>query len=798
MTENTNKIQERESKWQKKWLESGCFTPKNDGSKPKFYNLFEFPFPSGNGLHVGHLVPYVSMDIMARYRRMLGLDVLYPLGLDSMGIAAEHYAKKIGKHPADSVKDLIKIFEKDASIIGLSFDPESFLTTSDPKFIKWTQWIFIQLFNAGLVYKDNFPMNWCPSCMTTFTNEELEDDKCPRCKGDIEKKNKLQWMMKITQYADRLIDDLELVDYPDRVKATQINWVGRSFGADIDFKVGNDVMTVYTTRPDTIFGATFCVIAPEHKLVSKWLSDGVIENATEVKDYIAETKQKSEFERTDAGKEKTGVRLLGLMAKNPYTGFEIPLFISDYVLIDYAHGTIMAVPAHDQRDYDFAKKFKLPIVQVLSGGDVSEHAWEEDGMHINSDFMDGMNKEDAITAAIKIGEAGGFARGTKKYKMRDWAFSRQMYWGEPIPLVHCDKCGWVPLPDEQLPLLQPYLTNYTPTEEGEGPLARATDWVNTTCPTCGSHAKRETDTMPGWAGSSWYFLRFLDPNNDKEFCSRAQMDKWMPIDHYNGPMEHVTRHMMYSRFWYKALYDLGFVPGVEPYKKRTINGLMMGTDGRKMSKSLGNLVASSEVVGRAGADACRMTILFLGPFGANINWSEETLVGVSRFLKRVENFADNLTDDKLNDEQERLINQLILDMTDRVENMQFNTAISAMMEFINEFSGKMPRRAYDVLIQVLNPFAPHLTEEIWENLGHSDMLVFEPWPTYDEAKLGKKTMTIVVSVNGKRRADFVASIEMTESDLVATAKSVGEKYLTSDIIKTIVVPGKMVNFVIKG
>lgn len=797
MTDN-NKIASREAKWQKKWRDAKCFTPVNDGSKPKFYNLFEFPFPSGKGLHVGHMVPYTSMDIMARFRRMQGLDVLFPLGFDSMGIAAERYATKMGKHPSETVAELIKIFEKDFSVMGMSCDPDATISTSDPEFIKWTQWMFIRFFNMGLAYKAELPMNWCPNCRTTFTNEELEDGMCPRCHDTIEKRMKEQWNLAITKYADRLIDDLEFVDYPERVRTAQINWVGRSFGADVNFKVGNDTMTVYTTRVDTIFGATFCVIAPEHKLLAKWLNDGRVTNADEVKKYIADTKQKSEFERTDASREKTGVKLEGLMAINPYTSAEIPVFVADYVLVDYAHGTIMAVPAHDERDYEFAKKFNLPIVQVLDNGDISEHATEGDGLHINSGFMDGMNKDDAIAAAIKVGEAGGFAIGTKKYKMKDWGFSRQMYWGEPIPLVHCEKCGWVPVPDEQLPLLQPYMTDYTPTEDGESPLARATDWVNTPCPTCGGHATRETDTMPGWAGSSWYFLRYLDPHNDNEFCSRAQMDKWMPVDHYNGPMEHVTRHMMYSRFWYKALYDLGLVPGVEPYKKRTLNGLMMAADGRKMSKSLGNLVASSDVVNVAGADACRLTINFIAPFELNRNWSEETLTGCTRFLKRVESLSENLTDDALNAEQEFLVNDLIAKVGSRIENMQFNTAISAMMEYINAFAGTMPRPAYETLLQMLNPFAPHLTEEMWEKLGHADMLVFQPWPSYDESKLIKSSVILSVSVNGKFRGTIDVAAAASQDEIVAAAKVVAEKFLTGEIVKTIVVPNKMVNFVIKA
>ncbi|MDR2413014.1 MAG: leucine--tRNA ligase, partial [Rickettsiales bacterium] len=704
MSDKNNKIKEREIKWQKRWADARSFVAKNDGAKPKFYNLIEFPYPSGKGLHVGHMLPYTGMDVMARFRRMQGYDVLFPIGYDSMGIAAERYAIKIGKHPADSVAELIKLFEKDISVIGLSSDPSAVISTSDPEFIKWTQWMFIKFFNAGLAYKSELPMNWCPNCITSFTNEELEDGCCPRCHGRIEKKNKMQWNLAITKYADRLIDDLALVDYPERVKTAQINWVGRSYGADVDFKVNEDILTVYTTRIDTIFGVTFAVLAPEHKAVQKWLDDGKIENPDEVKEYIAESKLKSEIDRTDATKEKTGVRLQGITAVNPYTGSEFPLFISDYVLADYGHGAVMAVPAHDQRDYEFAKKFNLPIVQVLDGGDISESAWTKDGAHVNSGFMDGMNKEDAISAAIKVGEQGGFARKTKQYKMRDWGFSRQMYWGEPIPMVYCETCGWQPIPEDQLPLLQPYMKDYTPTADGESPLARATDWVNATCPKCGAPAKRETDTMPGWAGSSWYFLRYLDPHNDKEFCNRAAMDKWMPVDHYNGPMEHVTRHMMYSRFWYKALYDLGLVPGVEPYKKRTLSGLIMGPDGRKMSKSLGNLVPSSDVVNRAGADACRMTILFLAPWGHNADWSENALTGIHRFLKRVEAFADKLTDTPMTPDQEVFANQLIADMTERISDMRFNTAISAMMEFINKFEGAMPRAAYQILIQVLNPF----------------------------------------------------------------------------------------------
>ena len=797
MADDIKKIHDRETKWQQRWIESGVFTPKNDGSKKPFYMLAEFPFPSGKGLTGGHMLIYSGGDVMARFRRMQGYDVLYPMGFDSLGISAENYATKIGKHPSVVVKDLIKKFTKSMIEMGWSIDLKSQIATSDPEYIKWTQWMFIQFFKAGLAYKSMLPMNWCPHCRTTLTNEELEDGKCNRCHGPVEIREKMQWNLAITKYAERLLDDLKLVDYPERVKRDQINWIGKSTGADVDFMVGDDKMTVYTTRPDTIFGVTFCAIAPEHKLLAKWLDEGKIKNADEVRNYIKESAAKSEFDRTDVTKEKTGVKLEGIMAKNPYTGDEIPVFVADYVLVNYAHGTIMAVPAHDGRDWDFAKKFGIKIIPVISGGE-PDKVWEGDGEHINSGFMDGMNKADAITAAIKYGEEHRFARPKTRFRMSDWGFSRQMYWGEPIPLVYCEKCGWVPVPESELPLMQPYMEDYQPTEEGESPLARATDWVNTTCPHCGGPARRETDTMPQWAGSSWYYMRYLDPHNDKAFCSREQMEKWMPVDHYNGGNEHNTRHLIYSRFWHKALYDLGLVNTVEPYKKRTTNGLLMGSDGKKMSKSAGNGFQVDEKVAEIGADAARTTVLSLGPWDTNVNWSEGALAGVQRFLKRVEGFADNLTDEPMTAEQERLVHQLIADMTERLENMRFNTAISAMMEFINEFGGKMPRPAYEVLIQMLNPFAPHMTEEIWERLGHKEMLVFQPWPTYDASKLVKTSMTIVVSVNGKRAADFQIGVDTTNDEIVAAAKVAAARKLDGvEILKTIVVPNKLVNFVIK-
>ena len=799
MADDIKKIHDREAKWQKRWKDTGVFTPKNDGSKQPFYMLAEFPFPSGTGLHGGHMLNYTGCDVMARFRRMQGFDVLYPLGFDSLGISAENYATKIGRHPSVVVRELVEKFTKNMLDMGWSIDLQSQIATSDPEFIKWTQWMFIQFFKAGLAYKSMLPMNWCPNCRTTLTNEELEDGKCNRCHGEVEVREKMQWNLAITKYADKLLDGLKDVDYPEKVKRDQINWIGRSTGADVDFRVGDDVMTVYTTRVDTIFGVTFCAIAPEHKLLAKWLDEGKITNADEVRAYIKASAAKSEFDRTDATKDKTGVRLGGIMATNPFTGVQIPVFVADYVLVNYAHGTIMAVPAHDGRDWAFAKKFDLPIIQVLAGGDVTQAAWEEDGEHINSGFMDGMGKADAIAAAIKVGSEGGFARPKVRYRMGDWGFSRQMYWGEPIPLVYCEKCGWVPVPESELPLMQPHMDDFRPTEDGESPLARAADWVNVPCPCCGAPAKRETDTMPQWAGSSWYFLRYLDPKNNDTFCSREQMEKWMPVGHYNGGNEHNTRHLIYSRFWHRALYDLGHVNTPEPYKKRTTNGLLMGSDGKKMSKSAGNGFQVDEKIAEVGADAARTTVLSLGPWDSNVNWSEGALAGVQRFLKRVENMANNLTEDAMTVEQERLVHRLIADMTERLDGMKFNTAISAMMEFINAFpGGTMPRPAYETLLQMLNPFAPHMTEELWESLGHADMLVFQPWPTFDATKLVQTEITMVVSINGKRANDFVVSADADEEVIVAAAKTAaGAKLDGKTIVKTIVVPKKLINFVVK-
>ena len=798
MADDITKVLAREAKWQRRWREANAFVPKNDGSKPRFYNLVEFPFLSGAGMHAGHMMNYSGMDVMARFRRARGYDVLFPMGFDAMGIAAEHYATKIGRHPADVARDLMVSYSEMIDKVGWSVDPETRIATSDPEYIRWTQWMFIQFWRAGLAYKSELPMNWCPECKTTYTNEELEDNKCPRCHGVIEKKEKMQWNLALSKYAQKLLDGLGDVNFDERIKKDEVNLIGRSTGADIDFRVGDDVMTVYTTRPDTIFGVTFCVIAPEHKLLRKWLDDGRIENADAVRVYIRAAAAKTEIERTDVTREKTGVQLQGVTAINPFTGREIPVFTSDYVLADYAYGTIMAVPAHDSRDWDFAKKFGLEIIPVLAGGE-PDKVWEGDGTHINSSFLDGMDKADAIAAAIKYGTEHGVARGTVKYKLKDWGFSRQMYWGEPIPMIYCDKCGWVAVPDDQLPLLQPHLDDFSPTETGDGPLARATDWVNVPCPCCGAPAHRETDTMPQWAGSSWYFLRYLDPKNDKEFCSRQQMENWMPVAHYNGGHEHNTRHLIYSRFWHHALYDLGLVNTAEPYARRTAQGLLMGNDGYKMSKSRGNGFMVADLVASVGADAGRVAVLSLGPWENNVVWTDGAMAGVQRFLKRVENLSDNLTDAPMTAEQERLMNQLIADVTERIDGMRFNTAISAMMEYLNAFSGgTMPRAAYVALVRVLNPFAPHLTEEMWEKLGNDTMLAVSDWPTYDASKLAKTEMTVVASVNGKRAAEFTIAVGASESEIVDAARAAaGAKLSGCEIIKTIVVPNKLVNFVVK-
>ena len=795
MYKDINEIIAIEKKWQKKWEISKCFEVLSDSSKPLFYNLVEFPFPSGAGFHAGHMLAYSGMDVIARYKRRQGFNVLFPMGFDSLGISAENYATKLNKHPSVVVEELKKNYIESVKSIGWSVDPNSHIATSDKEFIKWTQWIFIQFFKAGLAYKSNLAMNWCPNCRTTLTNEELEEGKCNRCHGKVEKKEKLQWNLKMTKYADRLIDDLKDLDFPERVKRDQINWIGKSIGAEVDFKAGDDILTVYTTRIDTIYGVSFCVMSPEHKLVKKWLDCGLIKNKTDVENYIKKTLEKSEIERTDLTKEKTGTCLDGINAINPFSKKSIPVFISDYVLPDYGCGAVMAVPAHDSRDFAFANKFNLEIIPVLESND--SLPYEGDGVHINSGFLDGLDKENAIKKAIEYSkENGDFVRPSVRYRLKDWGFSRQMYWGEPIPLVYCEKCGWVPVKDEDLPVMQPYMEDYKPTDEGESPLARVKDWVNTTCPVCGGHAKRETDTMPQWAGSSWYYMRYLDQKNDKEFSSFEKMKKWLPVDHYNGGNEHNTRHLLYSRFWYKAMFDLGLVPTSEPYIKRTTNGLLLGKDGKKMSKSKGNGFLALDKVKEVGADVSRLSVLSLGPWDSNVIWSDGAQSGIQRFLKRIVKFSDNLTNTPLTKEEERLINQLIKDISERIEVMQFNTSISLMMEFINNFDSSMPRKVFETLLSVLNPFAPHITEELWEKLGNTNMLFEESWLKFDNSKLEKQTIKIVVSINGKRRCDFDADINSSKEELINTAKELVNKYLTENIKNTVFIPNKLINFVL--
>ncbi|MDR0804045.1 MAG: leucine--tRNA ligase [Rickettsiales bacterium] len=790
-----DKITARERKWQDRWAAEKCFVPKNDGSRPRFYYLLEFPFLSGAGMHAGHMLTYSGIDIMSRWRRRAGYDVLFPIGFDAMGITAEHYAVRMGRHPADIAAELKQSYLEVIRRTGWSVNTEAAVATSDPEFIRWTQWMFIQFFNAGLAYKSFLPMNWCPSCRTTLTNEELEDGKCDRCHGPVEKREKMQWNLALSRYAQKLLDGLETVDFIDRVKRDEINMIGRSDGAEIDFHIEiaprggagapapGGVMTVYTTRADTVFGASFCVLAPEHALVGKWLDDGAVQNAGAVRDYAAAARAKSEIERLDATREKTGVRLDGVVAINPFNGAQLPVFIADYVLADYGNGAIMAVPAHDDRDMDFARKYNLPVIPVL----------DENEIHINSEFMNGLNIADAKAAAIK----SGLARASVQYKLKDWAFSRQMYWGEPIPLVHCEKCGWVPVPDDQLPVLQPHMLDYRPTLDGDSPLARATDWVNTTCPRCGGAARRETDTMPGWAGSSWYYMRYLDPKNDREFCSRAQMENWLPVNHYNGGNEHNTKHLIYSRFWHHALYDLGLVNTPEPYARRTAQGLLMGSDGHKMSKSRGNGFMAADLVDRVGADVARMAVVSLGAWTDNTIWSEGAVRGAQKFLSRVEKIAESLSDGDLQPGQERLVHELIKNVGERIEAMSFNTAISAMMEFVNKI-GDINKFAYEILLQCLNPFAPHITEELWEKLGHAEMLVFAPWPEYDEAKLVRNQHNYAVSVNGKFRGEFITPDSASDEERIAAAKGIARKFLDGhEIIKTIHVPNKMINFVIR-
>lgn len=794
-----------EQKWQKIWEEKGVFHAEENSDKEKFYALIEFPYPSGQGLHVGHPRPYTALDTVARKRRLQGYNVLYPIGWDAFGLPTENYAIKNHIHPEIVTKNNIERFKKQIQSLGISFDWSREINTTDPDYYKWTQWIFIQLFKKGLAYKKEMNVNWCTSCKCVLANEEVVNGVCERCGSEVVHKVKSQWMLKITEYADRLINDLELVDYPDRVKAQQINWIGRSTGAEVDFTTTTgDTLTIYTTRADTLYGATYMVISPEHPLIEKWADK--LGNMDEIRAYQAAAARKSDFERTEVAKDKTGVRLDGVMAVNPVNNKEIPIFISDYVLVSYGTGAIMAVPAHDTRDWEFAKKFDLPIIEVVKGGNVQEEAFTDcaTGIMVNSGMLDGLSVDEAKKKIIDWLTKEGKGHAKVNYKLRDWVFSRQRYWGEPIPIVHCDKCGYVPIDESELPLKLPMVESYEPTDNGESPLAKMTDWIETTCPHCGGKAYRETDTMPQWAGSSWYYLRYMDPHNDKELASKEALEYWAPVDWYNGGMEHTTLHLLYSRFWHKFLYDLGIVPTPEPYAKRTSHGMILGENGEKMSKSRGNVVNPDEIVEEYGADTMRLYEMFIGDFEKAAPWSQSSIRGCRRFIERYWNLQTMLIDgDKIRPELEGAFHKAIKKVGDDIENIKFNTAIATLMALINDITNvksinKEELRIFSIL---LNPFAPHVTEEVYEVCKLGDGILAEAsWPEYDESKCVDESVEIVIQVNGKIKAKLNIPIDAQKDEILNLAKSdenVRKAIDGMNIIKEIVVPKKLVNLVVK-
>ena len=794
-----------EKKWQDIWDEKQCFHAENDSDKEKFYALVEFPYPSGQGLHVGHPRSYTALDIVARKKRMQGYNVLYPMGWDAFGLPTENFAIKNHVHPAEVTKKNIARFKSQLKSLGLSFDWSREINTTDPSYYKWTQWIFLQLFKKGLAYKKEMSVNWCTSCKCVLANEEVVNGVCERCGSEVVHKTKSQWMLAITKYAQRLIDDLDDVDYIERVKIQQRNWIGRSTGAEVDFKTTEgDTLTVYTTRPDTLFGATYMVISPEHPMIEQWADK--LNNIEDVRAYREEAARKSDFERTELNKDKTGVKLDGVAAINPVNGKQIPIFVSDYVLMGYGTGAIMAVPAHDDRDWEFAKKFGCEIIEVVSGGeDVQKAAFtakDETGILVNSDFLNGKTVKDAIPAMIEwLGEKG-IGHAKVQYKLRDWVFSRQRYWGEPIPIVKCDKCGYVALPEDQLPLELPNVTSYEPTDNGESPLAHMTDWVNTTCPCCGGPAKRETDTMPQWAGSSWYFLRYMDPDNADALASKEALDYWGQVDWYNGGMEHTTLHLLYSRFWHKFLYDIHVVPTPEPYAKRTSHGMILGENGEKMSKSRGNVVNPDEIVDTYGADTMRLYEMFIGDFEKAAPWSPKSIKGCRRFLERVWALADKVQDgDTYSEQHEVLMNRTIKKVGEDADNLKANTAIAALMTMLNEFYDKGVNKAeYKTFLALLNPFAPHITEELWQQLGETGLLSVAPWPTYDEAKTVESTVELAVQVNGKLKCTIKLAVDADKQTAIDTAmaeEKVQHAIEGKQIVKQIVVPGKIVNLVVK-
>ena len=793
-----------EKKWQDIWDKNNTFAAVNDYTKPKYYALVEFPYPSGQGLHVGHPRSYTALDIVARKRRLQGYNVLYPMGWDAFGLPTENFAIKNHIHPEIVTKNNVARFKQQLKSLGLSFDWNREINTTDPNYYKWTQWIFIQLFKKGLAYKKEMSVNWCTSCKVVLANEEVVGGVCERCGGEVIHKVKSQWMLKITEYAQRLIDDLDLVDYMDKIKVSQKNWIGRSTGAEVEFgTTAGDILKVYTTRPDTLFGATYMVISPEHPYLEQWADR--ISNMEEIRAYQAEAAKKSDFERTEVVKEKTGVKIQGVKGINPVNGKEIPIFVSDYVLMTYGTGAIMAVPAHDTRDWEFAKKFDLPIIEVVKGGDVEKEAFTdcETGVMVNSDFLNGLSVEEAKEKIKQWLEDNGKGHPKVNYKLRDWVFSRQRYWGEPIPLVYCEKCGWVPLPESELPLRLPEVESYEPTGDGESPLAAMTDWVNTTCPHCGGPAKRETDTMPQWAGSSWYFLRYCDPHNDEALASKEALDYWMPVDWYNGGMEHTTLHLLYSRFWSKFLYDLGILSTPEPYKKRTSHGMILGENGEKMSKSRGNVVNPDDIVKEYGADTMRLYEMFIGDFEKAAPWSSSSIKGCKRFLERIWALQDCLVEgDSYRPEVESAMHKTIKKVSEDIENLKFNTAIAAMMSLLNDISdtGAINRAEYRDLLIMLNPFAPHMTEEIWQLQNMGGMLNATQWVSYDEAKCKDSTIEIAVQVCGKIRARITIPADTNKDTVLSLAKENAMVHSFIDgkqIVKEIYVPGKLVNIVAK-
>nr|WP_326166922.1 leucine--tRNA ligase [uncultured Oscillibacter sp.] len=798
-----------EKKWQARWLEEKPFTAVNgDTSREKFFGLIEFPYPSGQGLHVGHARPFTAMDIICRKKRMQGYNVLFPIGYDAFGLPTENYAVKNHIHPAKVTHDNVENFRRQLRMLGYSFDWDREVNTTDPEYYKWTQWIFLQMFKKGLAYKASMPVNWCTSCKIVLANEEVVEGVCERCGGEVIRKEKSQWMLAITKYADRLIDDLDTVDFINRVKIQQRNWIGRSEGTEVDFSATNgDKLTVYTTRCDTLFGVTYMVISPEHPFLEQWKDQ--IRNWGEVAAYQAEAARKSDFERGELNKEKTGVRLDGIEAVNPANGKHVPIFVADYVLMGYGTGIVMGVPGHDQRDWDFATAFGLPIVEVVKGGDVTKGAFalkDDTGIMVNSGFLDGMTVKEAIPAMKEHVTKQGYGRPKTNFKLRDWVFSRQRYWGEPIPLVDCPKCGWVPLPEEQLPLLLPEVESYEVTDTGESPLAKMTDWVSTTCPKCGGPAQRETDTMPQWAGSSWYFLRYMDPHNDKALASKEALDYWSPVDWYNGGMEHTTLHLLYSRFWHKFLYDIGVVPTAEPYAKRTSHGMILGEGGEKMSKSRGNVVNPNDIVAQYGADTMRLYIMFVGDFEQAAIWSTEAVKGSKRFLDRVWNLAENAKDDPApSAANEAVLHRTIKKVTGDIDGLKMNTAIAAMMTAVNEMTANgVTKGDMKPLIQLLCPFAPHIAEELWEKFGFAaetgKMCCQSEWPAYDESKTVASEVGFAVQVNGKLKGTVTmpaGSEEQAVAEAAMAVEKVQKAMAGMKVVKTIFVKDRLVNLIVK-